>query len=629
MVNILKVSNNSKYIKKFISVLNLYGLPENLPSRFFSAYFLVSIFQIILARRHEIDPIFDWKSFVSVFPLVAKMLWVIIFFLWISILYCFIPKKQTAIDHIILMVSVVVFSLSMVWKSGSFYLGVAAAAIAVVFVVYAMGKIKQESFEWMPDLPVGIIVFVTAAMVIGFIAVITIVKHLSFRTPCFDMGIFVQTFYSLKEHFTAVITCERAEMLSHFRVHSSFIFYLFLPIYALSPKGETLLAGQAFFAIAGVVPLFLMAKKHSFKGFALISICFMYVFCSGLILPCFFYFHENAFLPTILMWLLYAVDQRNIPLFYIMSVLTCIVKEDAPLYVIFIALFFLFEEKDKKRKHGLIIAVLSMLYFIIIMRWLTNYGDGVHMTTSRFGALMIDNEDGFIGIIRNVLVDPSYLISLFLQESTLLFFVQTMLPLLFLPFMTKKLHRFLLMVPYVIMNLVIGAGYGYAANIGFHYIFGPACLLIYMSFRNVEDLPRERRNTFLVTAAIITMVTTFSMTSKKLEDFEMYKETKEVNQKAMACIQLVPEDASVLANTFLLPHTANRDQVYELDDKCFAKDDNGNVVDMPGLEKYDFCVFSKNDPLTEQARPFLETEGWTVYAESEEHFVIIFVSPDY
>ena len=50
---------------------------------------------------------------------------------------------------------------------------------------------------------------------------------------------------------------------------------------------------------------------------------------------------------------------------------------------------------------------------------------------------------------------------------------------------------------------------------------------------------------------------------------------------------------------------------------------------MVGLENYDFCVFNKNDDMTEQAKPFLEEAGWTVYAESEGDFVIIFVNPEY
>lgn len=619
----------NNYLKKAAALLSRYGIPDDLISRFFSSYFIVSVYQLISAKLQQIDPITEWKDFVAAFPLAAKLLWVVIVFWLLSVLHSHMSEKHKAADQVVLIVSSVLLSLCTVYGSGSFYLGVASAAVTVVFSAYAVGRLERHSFERLSNPAAGVIIFTAAGAVAVFIAVTTICIHRNFGTSCFDMGIFVQTFHSLKEHFNAVITCERDQMMSHFNVHSSYIFYLFLPIYALFPTGETLLAAQAFFVTAGVVPLFLLAKKHGFKGFSLVAVCFVYVFYDGLVMPCYFQFHENAFLPTILMWLLYAVDQRKIPLFYIMSALTCIVKEDAPLYVFCIALFFAAEEKGEKRKHGIIAALLSVSYFILVMSFLTNYGDGEFMTATRLGNLMINSGDGIVSVIRNVLVDPGYFISLFVQEGTLLFFIQTMLPLLFLPFLTKRLHRFLLMVPYVIMNLVIGAGYGYASNIGFQYILGPACLLIYMTLRNVEELPREHRNMLLMSAAIVAMITTVSMVSVKQSAVVRHYENAHYYQSAEACIRSVPKDASVLANTFLLPHIADRDRVYELDKGCFAKDDFGNTVGMIGLENYDFCVFKKNDDMTELAEPILEEAGWMVYAKSEGDFVIIFVSPEY
>lgn len=614
---------------KIAELMKKYGLPDNLFSRFFGAYFLVSVFQIASAKKQDIGPISNWQYFIAEYPLFVKILWVMIVFLWLSILYRFAAKRFPATDHIALTAGVVMFALWLVWRSGSFYLGVAAAAVAVVLSVYALGKIDQSGFEKLGDIPAGVIVFGLSAAVAVFIAVTTIANHLNFGTSCFDMGIFIQMFHSMRENLTAVTTCERDMMLSHFRVHASFIFYLFLPIYYIFPSAETLLAGQAVFAMAGVVPLFLIAKKHGFKGFSLVSMCLIYVFCGGLVMPCYYAFHENAFLPTILMWLLYAADRKNIPLFYMMSLLTCIVKEDAPLYVICIALFLFFEEKGRGRLHGLIAAALSGGYFVAITRWLTENGDGQTMTSSRLGSLMTDPDSGFVGIIRNVLSNPGYFVSRFIQEDTLFFFVQTMLPLLFLPFFTKKIHRFLLMIPYVIMNLVIGAGYGYAANIGFQYIFGPVCLLIYMTLRNVEELPTKHRNTLLTAAAIVTTVTTVSMASGKISILESRRDLKEYYQSAEACIASVPEDASVLANTFLLPHCAQRSEVYELDNGCYITDASGNCVAMIGLDRYDFCVFSKKDPVTAQLRPFLEMAGWEVYAESDGDFIVVFVSPEY
>ncbi len=601
------------------------GFPQNLFSRLVSSYFIVAFIQMIFARAHKVDHINDWKAFVNAASIPSVILWTAVAFLWLTVLYRLVSRRLPAVDGAVLIFSSVLFSLCLVFGSGSFYVGAAAAIVCAVLARYALEKMGEGTLERLPRIPAAVIVFTLSAGVIVFVAATTIANHKCFGTACFDMGIFVQTFHSLKENLTAAVTCERGELMSHFQVHASYIFYLFLPIYALFPRPETLLAAQAFFAAAGVLPLYLIAKRRDFKGMPLVCSCLIYVFCAGVILPCYYQFHENAFLPTILMWLLYAADSANIPLMYIMSVLTCIVKEDAPLYVICIGLFFAVDcQSRKSKKHGIIIAVLAALYFVIIMRWLTSFGDGGYMTSTRFGILMADPDGGLIGIIRSALVNPGYLVSLLLSEKTLLFFVETMLPLLFLPFFTAKLHRYLLMVPYIIMNLIIGSGYGYAADIGFQYIFGPACLLIYLAIRNAEDMGRERRNRIMIIAALVTVITTFAMTSPKLSHITRYNARSEYFESAEECIQSVPKDASVLANAFLLPHAADRDSIYELKENVLTEDGSG----LANPEKYDFCILSIHDPLTERIAPALDEAGWEVYAESEE-FVVIYVSPEY
>ena len=606
-----------------------YGTLEHFFARFLSAFFAVSAYEFVSARRQGLHPIYGWQEFAVRNSLSGKLLWIAILILGLSLLYRILSKRYPSVDYGILAVCAPLFALCLVWKSDSFYFGMAAAVIAAILVNYALGKINMKCFERIPDAGAGMIVFFLAVAVFAFVAVTTVANYLNFGTNCFDMGIFVQMFHSLKEHLTAVTTCERARAMSHFRIHGSYIYYLLLPVYMLFPRGETLLIAQAFLAVAGIVPFFLIAGRHGYKGFVRVAVCLVGLFYGGLIMPCYYEFHENAFLPTILIWLLYAADRKNIPLFYVMSALTCIVKEDAPVFVICIGLFFFFEEKGDKRKHGLLAAALAAIYFVCIMGWLNRYGDGVFMTTTRFRDLMVNPQEGLAGVVRTVFQDPAYLISLLMREETLVFFIQTMFPLLFLPFLTRKLHRFWLLLPYVLMNLIIGAGYEYAIKIGYQYIFGPSCLLLYLTLKNARDLPKLWRHRAMITAAIVTVVTTTAMASGKWLLVDIYKGNEANYQTAEMSIRSIPKEASVLANTSFLPHIADRDQIYLFDDSCLAKDEEGNVTDLFGLEKYDFCVLSKHDPLTDQAKPFLEAAGWTVYAEPEGDLVIIYERTDW
>ncbi|MDE6658143.1 MAG: DUF2079 domain-containing protein, partial [Oscillospiraceae bacterium] len=315
------------------------GIPDKFFCRIIGFYFWVSAIEIISARKQNLDIITRWKDFIEIFSFGSKIFWVILGFLIATMIYFGSVKKQydfavfKYLDEILLATGVIFFSCCFMWRNDDFYSCMGMTAIAIVFMSYAVGRIRRTSFEKLSNFHAGIIIFLIAIFMIIFIAIVSIAHYKILGNSCYDMGIFVQTFHSLAKNFTAVTTCERDDFLSHFYVHASYIYYLLAPIYKLFPRPETLLIAQAIFAMGGIIPLYLIAKNHNYKGFGLIAVCMIYIFYGGLLAPCFYDFHENAFLPTLLFWLIYAMDSRKYILFYIMAGLVCIVKEDAPLYV--------------------------------------------------------------------------------------------------------------------------------------------------------------------------------------------------------------------------------------------------------------------------------------------------------
>lgn len=638
MKQILSEQNRERiaFIKAFLLKC---GIPEMFMCRFAGVYFLVSGMVLQIRKKAGISAVNAWKDYVRELPVRNIVLWIIFGILVLTIVYAVVPKKYRIADQIALLIGTMFFSISVLWRLENYYLAVGLCGIVIVFVSHMMGKVSAEQFDKLPDKASAVIVGVVALAVLWFVAVTSVMHHKVFGTSCFDFGIFVQMFYSLRTELNAITTCERDMFLSHFNVHASFIYYLLMPVYALSGDDEcSLLISQAVLAMGGVIPLYLIVKHHDYKGFARVAICMVYIFYSGLLVPCYYDYHENSFLPTLLMWLLYAIDQKKMILMYIMMTLTCIVKEDAPLYVICIGMYFLFEEQSKKRFHGLIMMIVSGIYFIAINHWLGEYGDGQMMASSRFGNLTLEEGDGLFSIVGNVLKDPAYFFSMFVKEQTLIFVIQVMMPLLFLPFMTTKLRRFLLIIPFVIMNLVVGVGYGYAASIGYQYIFGPSCLLIYMSLLNAADMEKQKRNTFLTVSACVCMVTAVCLISGRIGYLINYNDRKEYFQNLEACFDTVPRDGRVNANAWFLPHLADRREIYIFDRNDFetnpelAIEGEDNFIDtitgLKDVQRYDFYVMSRGDENTAAAIPYLEELGFTPYAETE-NYVIIYVSPEY
>ena len=145
--------------------------------------------------------------------------------------------------------------------------------------------------------------------------------------------------------------------------------------------------------------------------------------------------------------------------------------------MLFFALFLLVGEK--KYLHGGVLAAMAVGYFLLCGYLLETTGTG--MMSNRYDNLIYNAEDGLVGAIKTVLLNPGYLLTqLFADKDVkwdkVMYIVYTLLPLGVLPFVTKKPSRWLLAAPMLINLLTM---YPYQPRIGFQYHFGVAAFLIY------------------------------------------------------------------------------------------------------------------------------------------------------
>ena len=486
-----------------------------------------------------------------------------------------------------------------------------AVVVAYAFFTVSFFRLNQSLFERLK--PEGKWVMGGALLLAlasgSVIAVLTCMRYKTFCTPNFDFGLFCNMFYNMKESGLPTVSCERDAILSHFAVHISPAYYLLLPFFWLFPSPLTLQIGQAVVLMAGVVPLVLLARHHKLSGKVTLAVAALYCFFPALSSGCFYDIHENCFLPLfLLLTFLFYEKKRYLPM-YLSALGVLSVKEDAAIYLLVFALFVLLSERNWL--HGAVLAAMSIGYFCLCAHILEKNGLG--MMVNRFDNLIWEEDAGLMGAIKTALVNPGYLLTQLFTTGTdgwekIVYLLQMLLPLAFLPFCTQKPSRWLLTTPLLINLLTY---YVYQYDIGFQYHFGIAAFFFYAAVKNLPELsPPSRRDLLSIAAAACCCIYVFTVIPKLNHYVDYWRRNRETYLQMEEILDSVPADASVSASSFLVAHMADREEIYEV-----RYHENKPDVDYVVLDiRSDDC---------EEVRNAYRHAGYTVFAEHEGLIVIL------
>lgn len=403
-----------------------------------------------------------------------------------------------------------------------------------------------------------------------FVSAWTVGRVYSFSSPTFDFGIFSQMFYNMKETGLPLTTVERDGLLSHFAVHVSPIYYLMLPFYWLFPTPATLQILQALVITSAIIPLWKIGKHHGLSEIQRMLICILLLLYPAFSGATSYDIHENCFLTPLILWTLYGIDKKNSIITTIAGMLILFVKEDAAVYVAVIALWLIiktllrFKELDKKNLlTGIIMLAVSISWFLIVTTYLANHGDGV--MTYRYSNFMYDGSSSLFTVIKSIILNPMKAIYECVDAEKLKFIAMTLLPLLGLPLITRRYERYILLVPYILVNLM--SDYQYQHDIFFQYTFGSTAFLIYLTVVNLADLKINwKRISALVAAVIISASYFYTVVLPVGLRYPIRAiQYQEYYQNIRDTLDTIPEDASVTATTFYTTHLSQREILYDVE----------------------------------------------------------------
>ena len=477
------------------------------------------------------------------------------------------------------------------------------AACALLCWLLKDDKLGLTRIRWRK----GVTIAVTAAaglLACGLIASFTCMRQAAYCTPNFDFGIFCNMFHNMRKTLLPLVTCERDKLLSHFAVHISPIYYLLLPFYALFPSPYTLQIGQAVVLASGVLPLYFLAKNKSLSPKLTAVLMIAYALNPVLFCGTSYDLHENCFLVPLLLWMFFFFEAKKPVPMVLFALLTCMVKEDATLFVLFFGLFLIFSRREFRS--GIALSVIALLWFCGALFLLSRYGDGV--MSNHFSNFMHEDH-GLLGMIRVILMDPGYVFGQILDEEKFLFLLNMLLPLGLLPICSRKVSQLLLLFPFILENLM--SDYVYQHSIDFQYCFGALACLIYLAVLNASEL-KARTTRYLCLLAAIASLFLFTVNGwPKLDGtYTKYTSYQAEFQTIDEALSHVPADASVKASTFFVPHLYERDEIY----------------DVTSENETDYVVFDMRGRYADETtalRLKYVAEGYTIHYNSPGHVLIL------
>ena len=520
--------------------------------------------------------------------------------------------------------------LAAVSLRASFTVPFLAACLLLLALSVIFGIFGWNSAEEIPAGPIRsrrVFVWITAVLAVVFflfVSVWTVCRIYCFAVPTYDFGIFAQMFHSMKESGLPLTTLERDGLLSHFRVHVSPIWYLFLPFYMLIPLPATLQVMQAAVMASAVIPLWKLGGHHGLSGTARMLCCAMLLLYPAFSGGASYDVHENCFLTPLILWLLYGIDTKNTALIALSAFLTLAVKEDAAVYVAVIALWLIVRGVLHFRRAergtlitGVVLFAVSLVYFWLVTSFLAERGDGV--MSYRYDNFIYDRSSSLITVIKAVLLNPMKAVYECADAEKLVFIAQTMLPLLGLPLMTRRYERYILLIPYVLVNLM--SDYPYQYDIFFQYTFGSAAFLFYLVILNVSEWRRSRRQIAAFAAAAVICGAGFCdlIVPKAIEYPRLCRVNGWLYEDIWDTLALVPDGVSVTSSTFYTTALSRRNVLYDVGNCSRSQMLQTEYVVLNVTAKSDYRHYARGqrDKGFAYLVEYLQKNGYTLYAELE------------
>jgi uncharacterized membrane protein len=214
------------------------------------------------------------------------------------------------------------------------------------------------------DAGLAVAIGVAFAYAVAF-ATLAIVKHLTFHSNAYDLGLQHHVVWNTAHgrwfEYTYMVAFNPG-LVNHLGDHVNLILLPIAALYWLHDGPETLLVVQAALVASGFVPLFLVARRRLGSGGPALLLATLYLLHPGLQATLLFDFHPIALAAPLFLWAYHFADAHRGGWLAAATALLLATQENAGLVVALLGVLLLIE---RRRRAGAILLACGVAWFAL------------------------------------------------------------------------------------------------------------------------------------------------------------------------------------------------------------------------------------------------------------------------
>ena len=413
----------------------------------------------------------------------------------------------------------------------------------------------------------------------GYVCVfgaLSILRHLSFNTAGFDVGVFDQSIWnSLHGRILELSLVYDVRTLLEQRF--SPILLAFVPLYAIWDDPIVLLVVQSLALAVAVFPIYWFARERLGHGPAL-AIGLAFLLSPAIEFPNLIEFHEVALATPLLAFATFFLLRRNDKAFLVCLALTLLVKEELGLTASFFGFYIALIQR--RWRLGLALALFGTVWVGLLLQFIMPFlhgGGGYYYFGNGMGAG--HGRYDYLGsslstVVATLLTRPDVWIPQVITPAKVIYVLQFLVPLAFFPIIGGEVAA--LALPTLGPSLISTFLTQY--SIASHYALPLVPFLFFATTIGVERILHwadrsGRVDCVALRGALVALIVATSVVSYFLQSpgpFAQHFEARQYqsafdprNEEAYSMMQEVPVNSVLVAQSELAPHMTHRVHIWQ------------------------------------------------------------------